>query len=115
MHAKGATAALMVLAWTQLWPGPLMAKPTRTVLRPASSRSIIAQPAQRSSRERSAHSLAPTRSDGRPDTHATSRNASGPARHSAAHPTARNPASDREVAPLHPPLDRKRRPAGKGG
>jgi Family of unknown function (DUF5715) len=88
MHAKGATAALIVLAWTQLWPGPLMAKPTRTIPRPTSSRSIIAQPA---------HRLATARRDQRLGTHAASRNAPAPVRHSATHSTARNLGADREA------------------
>jgi len=88
----------MALAWTLLSPAPLMAKPTRTIPRSPASRSIVAHPAPRSSRERNAHRLAAADPDARPNIRATSRKAPGPTHRSAAHQTARNLASNRAAS-----------------
>ena len=54
MQRQAATAALTVLVWTLLCPGPLSAKPTRTLTRPP-ARLVTAAPSHRSSAQGTAH------------------------------------------------------------
>jgi hypothetical protein len=88
MHRKAATAALGTLASLLLCSAPLLAKPTRTIARPA-ARWTAAPPTLRSSRLRTAQRTAaarPTARQGaRPGAHL------GP--HSSAHATSGNPRS----------------------
>ena len=58
MRQKAATAALVALASIPFCTGPLPAKPTRALPRPAAHRQIVADPAPRTPRERAAHPAA---------------------------------------------------------
>jgi len=70
MRQKAATAALVALASIPFCTGLLLAKPTRTLPRPAARRQIVAEPAQRSPHERAAHPAAAQR----PGAHSSARN-----------------------------------------
>ncbi len=52
MPRRAATAASIVLAWTLLCPAAVMARTSKTISRHIAARSIIAQPARRSSHEK---------------------------------------------------------------
>jgi hypothetical protein len=68
MRTKAFVAAVIALVCLQLCAMPLLARPTRSLARPAAGRLIVAQPTQRLSRERNARRPAGARSDayGRP-------------------------------------------------
>jgi hypothetical protein len=102
----------MALVCLQLCAVPLLARPTRSLARPNADRLIVAQPAQRLSRERNARRSAGARSDARGRSHATASEPrtvsnlsryAGPTaphgvttrRHASALPLATNPEADR--------------------
>jgi hypothetical protein len=94
-HAATA-AALIALAWIQVCPAALLAKPTRTVAGPAARKLIVAPPTLRASRERATRPPA--------SAHAASRNAIGPERNvrsprNSAPPTRASTAANRQSDP----------------
>ena len=70
MRTKAPVAVTLALACLQLCAVPLLARPTRSLERPAAHRQIVAQPTQRRSRERTARSFAGTRSGAQMQSHA---------------------------------------------
>jgi hypothetical protein len=114
MRTKAHVAALIALVCLQLCAVPLLARPTRSLARPAAGRLIVAQPTQRLSHERNARRSAGARSDAYGRSHAAarelrtvsnlSRHASPTAPHSIAttrHPSALPPAPNPEADRVH--------------
>jgi len=98
MRSKAPVALTLTLVCLQLCAVPLLAKPTRSLARPAVRRQIVAQPMQRLSRERTARSSAGKRSGAHVQSHAVnlSRYAGPTAPHTV---TSRRHASTPSLAP----------------
>jgi hypothetical protein len=99
---------MMALVSIQLSTGPLLAKPTRPLARPAARKLIVAQPAARSSRDRVAHPriLAHSRAHSGPP----SRAASIPATSRLTRSKSRSGQISRETATLHSSAHLRGRP-----